>query len=89
MCDLDGNVGIMVNGAGLAMATMDVIKLYGAKPANFLDVGGGANVEMITQGLKILLSDPNVNLILSISLVVSYGVMCWPKGLFRRLRRPK
>jgi len=60
---LDGNVGIMVNGAGLAMATMDVIKLYGAKPANFLDVGGGANVEMITQGLKILLSDPNVNLI--------------------------
>jgi len=60
---LDGNVGIMVNGAGLAMATMDVIKLYGAKPANFLDVGGGANVEMITQGLRILLSDPNVNLI--------------------------
>lgn len=60
---LDGNVGIMVNGAGLAMATMDVIKLYGAKPANFLDVGGGANVEMITQGLKMLLSDPNVNLI--------------------------
>jgi len=60
---LDGNVGIMVNGAGLAMATMDVIKLYGAKPANFLDVGGGANVEMISHGLKILLSDPNVKLI--------------------------
>jgi len=60
---LDGNVGIMVNGAGLAMATMDVIKLAGAEPANFLDVGGGANVEMITQGFKILLSDPNVKLI--------------------------
>lgn len=60
---LDGNVGIMVNGAGLAMATMDVIKLAGAEPANFLDVGGGANVEMITQGFRILLSDPNVKLI--------------------------
>jgi len=60
---LDGNVGIMVNGAGLAMATMDVIKLYGARPANFLDVGGGANVEMIAHGLRILLSDPNVRLI--------------------------
>ena len=60
---LDGNVGIMVNGAGLAMATMDVIKLAGAEPANFLNVGGGANVEMITQGFKILLSDPNVKLI--------------------------
>ncbi|MDL1969495.1 MAG: ADP-forming succinate--CoA ligase subunit beta [Candidatus Desulfofervidaceae bacterium] len=60
---LEGNVGIMVNGAGLAMATMDVIKLAGAEPANFLDVGGGANVEMITQGFKILLSDPNVKLI--------------------------
>ncbi len=60
---LDGDVGIMVNGAGLAMATMDVIKLAGARPANFLDVGGGANVEMISKGLEILLSDKNVKLI--------------------------
>ena len=60
---LDGNVGIMVNGAGLAMATMDVIKLAGAEPANFLDVGGSANAEMIAQGFKIILSDPNVQLI--------------------------
>ncbi|MBT8764033.1 ADP-forming succinate--CoA ligase subunit beta [Desulfohalobiaceae bacterium Ax17] len=60
---LDGNVGIMVNGAGLAMATMDVIKLAGADPANFLDVGGSANAEMIAQGFKIILSDPNVKLI--------------------------
>lgn len=60
---LDGDVGIMVNGAGLAMATMDVIKLAGARPANFLDVGGGANVEMISKGFEILLSDKNVKLI--------------------------
>jgi len=60
---LDGDVGIMVNGAGLAMATMDVIKLSGARPANFLDVGGGANVEMISKGFEILLSDKNVRLI--------------------------
>jgi succinyl-CoA synthetase beta subunit len=53
----------MVNGAGLAMATMDVIKLAGAEPANFLDVGGSANAEMIAQGFKIILSDPNVKLI--------------------------
>lgn len=57
---LDGNVGCMVNGAGLAMATMDIIKYAGAEPANFLDVGGGANVETVTNGFKILLSDPNV-----------------------------
>lgn len=60
---LDGDVGIMVNGAGLAMATMDVIKLAGARPANFLDVGGGANVEMISRGFEILLSDKNVKLV--------------------------
>lgn len=60
---LDGDVGIMVNGAGLAMATMDVIKLAGARPANFLDVGGGANVEMISRGFKILLSDKSVKLV--------------------------
>jgi succinyl-CoA synthetase beta subunit len=61
---LDGNIGIMVNGAGLAMATMDVIKLAGAHPANFLDVGGGANKEMITNGFKLLLSDANVRAVL-------------------------
>lgn len=61
---LDGNVGCMVNGAGLAMATMDVIKLAGGMPANFLDVGGGATVEMVKNGLKILVSDPNVKAIL-------------------------
>jgi len=61
---LDGNVGCMVNGAGLAMATMDVIKLAGGMPANFLDVGGGATVEMVKNGLKILVSDPKVKAIL-------------------------
>ena len=61
---LDGNVGAMVNGAGLAMATMDVIKLAGAEPANFLDVGGGASAEMIANGFKIILSDPRVEAIL-------------------------
>jgi succinyl-CoA synthetase beta subunit len=60
----NGNVGNMVNGAGLAMATMDIIKLAGAKPANFLDVGGGANAEMVENGFKIILSDPNVKGIL-------------------------
>lgn len=62
--NLDGNVGNMVNGAGLAMATMDIIKLAGAEPANFLDVGGGANAEMVENGFKIILSDPNVRGIL-------------------------
>jgi succinyl-CoA synthetase beta subunit len=57
---LDGNIGCMVNGAGLAMATMDVIKLYGGTPANFLDVGGGASKENVTAAFRILLSDPNV-----------------------------
>ncbi len=60
---LKGNVGCMVNGAGLAMATMDLIKLVGAEPANFLDVGGGATVEMVKHGLRILLSDPDVKVI--------------------------
>jgi len=62
--NLDGNVGNMVNGAGLAMATMDIIKLAGAEPANFLDVGGGASAEMVENGFKIILSDPNVKGIL-------------------------
>ncbi len=61
---LDGNVGNMVNGAGLAMATMDIIKLAGAEPANFLDVGGGADAEMVENGFRIILSDPNVKAIL-------------------------
>jgi succinyl-CoA synthetase beta subunit len=58
---LDGTIGCMVNGAGLAMATMDIIKLYGGEPANFLDVGGGATKERVAQAFKIILSDPHVN----------------------------
>ena len=61
---LDGNVGCMVNGAGLAMATMDIIKLAGGEPANFLDVGGAASAETVKKGFKIILSDSNVNAIL-------------------------
>jgi len=61
---LDGNVGCMVNGAGLAMATMDVIKLSGGEPANFLDVGGGANAKTVEAGFRIILKDPNVKAIL-------------------------
>ena len=61
---LDGSIGCMVNGAGLAMATMDIIKLYGAEPANFLDVGGGATKERVTAAFKIILSDPHVEGIL-------------------------
>jgi succinyl-CoA synthetase beta subunit len=57
---LDGNIGCMVNGAGLAMSTMDIIKHYGGDPANFLDVGGGATTEKVTEAFKIILSDPNV-----------------------------
>ena len=57
---LDGNIGCMVNGAGLAMATMDIIKLSGGSPANFLDVGGGASEEQVKNAFRILLSDPNV-----------------------------
>jgi succinyl-CoA synthetase beta subunit len=57
---LDGNIGCMVNGAGLAMATMDIVKYYGAEPANFLDVGGGANTEKVAAAFRILLSDPRV-----------------------------
>jgi succinyl-CoA synthetase beta subunit len=61
---LDGTIGCMVNGAGLAMATMDVIKLYGGEPANFLDVGGGASAEQVTAAFKILLADPNTKAVL-------------------------
>ena len=61
---LDGQIGCMVNGAGLAMATMDIIKLYGGEPANFLDVGGGATKERVTAAFKIITVDPNVQGIL-------------------------
>ena len=61
---LDGNVGCMVNGAGLAMGTMDIIKLAGGEPANFLDVGGGANPQTVEAGFRIILKDPNVKAIL-------------------------
>ncbi len=61
---LDGNIGCMVNGAGLAMSTMDIIHYYGGKPANFLDVGGGASAEKVAEGFKIILSDPKVKAIL-------------------------
>ena len=61
---LDGNIGCLVNGAGLAMATMDIIKLYGGDPANFLDVGGGANAEQVTEAFKIMLGNKNVEGIL-------------------------
>jgi succinyl-CoA synthetase beta subunit len=61
---LDGNIGCMVNGAGLAMATMDIIKLHGGEPANFLDVGGGASQERVEQAFKILLADQNVKAVL-------------------------
>ncbi len=61
---LDGNIGCMVNGAGLAMGTMDIVNLYGGKPANFLDVGGGATKERVTEAFKIILSDDNVKAVL-------------------------
>jgi succinyl-CoA synthetase beta subunit len=61
---LDGNVGCMVNGAGLAMGTMDIIKLAGGQPANFLDVGGGASAETVEAGFKIILADPHVKAVL-------------------------
>ncbi|MDP6560062.1 MAG: ADP-forming succinate--CoA ligase subunit beta, partial [Candidatus Binatia bacterium] len=61
---LEGNIGCMVNGAGLAMATMDIIKLYGGEPANFLDVGGGATTEQVTEAFKIMLKNPNLEAIL-------------------------
>ena len=61
---LDGNIGCLVNGAGLAMSTMDLIKLHGGEPANFLDVGGGANVEQVTEAFRILLADKNTKAVL-------------------------
>ena len=70
---LDGNIGCMVNGAGLAMATMDVIKLAGSEPANFLDVGGGATKETVAAGFRILLKDPNVK---GIFINIFGGIVC-------------
>jgi succinyl-CoA synthetase beta subunit len=61
---LDGDIGCLVNGAGLAMATMDIIKLYGGSPANFLDVGGGASTEKVTEAFKIMLRNPRLRAIL-------------------------
>ncbi|MCB1986571.1 MAG: succinate--CoA ligase subunit beta, partial [Nitrosomonas sp.] len=61
---LDGNIGCLVNGAGLAMATMDIIKLYGGNPANFLDVGGGATAEKVTEAFKLMLKNPKLEAIL-------------------------
>jgi succinyl-CoA synthetase beta subunit len=61
---LEGNIGCLVNGAGLAMSTMDLIKLHGGEPANFLDVGGGADVDQVTEAFRILLSDKNVRAVL-------------------------
>ena len=61
---LDGNIGCLVNGAGLAMSTMDLIKYHGGEPANFLDVGGGANVDQVTEAFRIILADPNVKAVL-------------------------
>lgn len=69
---LDGNIGCMVNGAGLAMGTMDIIKLYGGQPANFLDVGGGATKERVAEAFKIILTDPAVKAIL----VNIFGGLC-------------
>jgi succinyl-CoA synthetase beta subunit len=61
---LDGNVGCMVNGAGLAMATMDILKFFGGAPANFLDIGGGAGADKVAAAMRIILADPNVKAIL-------------------------
>jgi len=61
---MDGNIGCLVNGAGLAMSTMDIIKLHGGEPANFLDVGGGADTDQVTEAFRILLDDPNVKAVL-------------------------
>ncbi len=61
---LDGTIGCMVNGAGLAMATMDIIKLFGGEPANFLDIGGGANAEKVAQAMRLILADPKVKVVL-------------------------
>jgi succinyl-CoA synthetase beta subunit len=83
---LDGEIGCMVNGAGLAMATMDIIKLYGSEPANFLDVGGGATKEKVTEAFKIITSDPNVKGILSTSSAASCAATSSPKGVVEAVK---
>merc|ERR1712062_136875 len=75
---LDGHIGCMVNGAGLAMSTMDVIKLHGGEPANFLDVGGGANEQQVEEAFKILTSDSNVKGIMKCD-VIARGVIAAAK----------
>ena len=82
---LDGNIGCMVNGAGLAMATMDIIKLSGGEPANFLDVGGGASAETVENGFRILLSDPNVRAIL---INIYGGIVCIRPPIILKTRHP-
>jgi succinyl-CoA synthetase beta subunit len=84
---LDGSVGCMVNGAGLAMATMDIIKYAGGMPANFLDVGGGANAEQVAHAFEILLSDKSVRAVL----INIFGGICastrWRPGWSKRRRK--
>ena len=85
---LDGNVGCMVNGAGLAMATMDIIKYAGGMPANFLDVGGGASAEQVAHAFEILLSDKNVKAVL---INIFGGILAWihwPPAWSKRRARP-
>ena len=84
---LDGNIGCLVNGAGLAMSTMDLIKLHGGEPANFLDVGGGANVEQVTEAFRILLADKNVKAVLVKSSAASCAARRSPRPFSRPTRR--
>ncbi len=72
---LDGEIGCMVNGAGLAMATMDIIKFFGGEPANFLDIGGGADEEKVAAAIRIILKDPNVKAVCSTFLVASLAAI--------------
>jgi succinyl-CoA synthetase beta subunit len=75
---LDGNVGCVVNGAGLAMATMDLVKYYGGEPANFLDIGGSSNPEKVVNALRIITADPNVKASCSTSSAASPAPTTWP-----------
>ncbi len=75
---LDGNIGCLVNDAGLAMATMDTIKLYGGEPANFLDVGGGAKTEKVTEAFRIMLKNPDLKAVL---VNIFGGIMCCDASL--------
>ena len=87
----DGNIGCLVNGAGLAMSTMDLIKLHGGQPANFLDVGGGANVQQVTEAFRILVADPKVKAVLvnifgGIMRCTTIASACW-KPIGRSISR--